>query len=76
MNVPSGLGLFRELPKEVLRIIVSFNPHQFWNLSKYFHSLSYQVLPLKEKRKALNHAAKGGYLDMLNNLLVTIINEL
>ena len=69
MNIPAG---FEVLPKDVLRIIISFCPHDCWNLNKYFRALSYEVLPLEEKQQALDHAAKRGYLEMLINLLVII----
>jgi len=65
-------GTFEGLPKDIHRVIVSIDPLQFWNVNKYFRAISYELLPLNEKQKALWHAARKGYLDMLSHLLVII----
>jgi len=68
----SELGLFGVFPKDIIRYLISFVPHNCWSLNKWFRSISYEFLPLQEKQIALRHAAERGYLEMLVHILEVI----
>ena len=58
------------IPKDVLVYIITFYPYPWLSISRYFRSISLQVLPLDDKYKAVQHCCRQGYLDLLNQITV------
>ena len=60
----------QQIPKDVIGCIITFYPYSWLSVSKYFRSVSLQVLPLDDKHKVMHHCCEGGFLDLLNQIMV------
>ena len=60
----------QQIPKDVIGYIITFYPYSWLNVSKYFRSVSLQVLPLDDKYKVILYCCQEGYLDLLNQIMV------
>jgi len=69
--ISTELGSFHSIPKDVLAHLISFNVYPWMELNKYFRGVSLNLLPLEKKRFVFKLCCERGYLDLLQEILVT-----